>query len=413
MNQYAFTVTERFLRYVQIDTQSNPDSTENPSTGKQLVLSELLAKELQQMGASQVHTDAFGYVYAKIPATVQHAVPTVAFCSHIDTAPDCSGTNVKPLVHRNYNGDTINLPLENQSISPQKYPYLLQHVGGTIITASGDTLLGADDKAGVAIIMDFAHYLLTHPHLPHGEVSIVFTPDEEVGRGTEKIDLNRVGASYAYTLDGGEAGSFEDETFSANMATLTIHGIIAHPGQGKGNLVNAIKLVAEVLELLPKKELTPETTEGREGFIHPTHISGLAEAATVSFLLRDFDTKALATYKEMIEKAAQTVTNLYPGTSYTVTVQEQYRNMREIIDLHPQIVNFAKTAYQKLQLPFIHTPIRGGTDGSKLSWMGLPTANLFTGMQAIHSRHEWVAVKDMELSVQMLVQLIQEWAAAN
>ncbi len=407
---YAFTVTERFMRYVQIDTQSDPLSNTHPTTAKQKDLAVLLAAELQSMGLADAHTDEFGYVYATIPSNSAKQVPVVCFCSHMDTAPDCSGTHVKPILHTNYSGSDIVLPDDTtQVLSTQDYPYLKEHIGNAIITASGNTLLGADDKAGVAIIMDMAHYLITHPEIKHGTIKILFTPDEEVGKGTAKVDLKKLGADFGYTLDGGEAGTMEDETFSADGASITIHGIIAHPGAAKGKMVNALKIAGEVLAALPKNEFSPETTEGREGFVHPVRVDGIAEKATIEFIIRDFITGKLAEHEARLEKIAQEVIAKHAGASMEFKVWEQYRNMKEVLDHFPAIVANAVEAYQRLGITALNEPIRGGTDGSRLSFMGLPCPNLFTGMQAIHSKKEWIGVKDMQLAVSMVCTLVQVW----
>jgi tripeptide aminopeptidase len=404
------TCTERFLRYVQIDTQSDPLSNTHPTTEKQKNLSRVLAAELLAMGIADAHTDDFGYVYATIPSNTQKNVPVICFCSHIDTAPDCSGTNVKPILHRQYNGSDIVLPDDTtQVISPTVYPYLNQHIGKDIITASGLTLLGADDKAGVAIIMDLAHYLMQHPEVKHGTIKILFTPDEEVGKGTAKLDMQKLGANFGYTLDGGACGEFEDETFSADGATITIHGVIAHPGAAKDKLVNALKIAGEILAALPINEFSPETTEKKEGFVHPVRVEGIAEKATIDFIVRDFVTANLAKHEERLEAIAREVLKRHPKASMTFTVQEQYRNMKEVIDLHPQVAAYANEAYNRCGLTIANEPIRGGTDGSRLSFMGLPSPNIFTGMQAIHSKHEWIGVADMEKSVQVLVELTKIW----
>jgi tripeptide aminopeptidase len=402
--------TERFLRYVQIDTQSDPLSNAHPTTEKQKNLSRVLAAELLAMGIADAHTDDFGYVYATIPSNTQKNVPVICFCSHIDTAPDCSGTNVKPILHRQYNGSDIVLPDDTtQVISPTVYPYLNQHIGKDIITASGLTLLGADDKAGVAIIMDLAHYLMQHPEVKHGTIKILFTPDEEVGKGTAKLDMQKLGANFGYTLDGGACGEFEDETFSADGATITIHGVIAHPGAAKDKLVNALKIAGEILAALPINEFSPETTEKKEGFVHPVRVEGIAEKATIDFIVRDFVTANLAKHEERLEAIARDVLKRHPKASMTFMVQEQYRNMKEVIDLHPQVAAYANEAYNRCGLTIANEPIRGGTDGSRLSFMGLPSPNIFTGMQAIHSKHEWIGVADMEKSVQVLVELTKIW----
>ena len=403
---YNFTVAERFLRYVQIDTQSDPAATCFPSTAKQLKLAELLVQELQAMGLIDAYTDTNGYTYATIPSNINQEVPVICFCSHIDTAPDCSGTGVKPILHKDYTGAPIILPDDSsQVITTDAYPYLKHHIGKSIITASGKTLLGADDKSGVAIIMDMAHYLTTHPEIKHGNIKILFTPDEEVGRGTEKLDLSVVGANFGFTLDGGEVGTFEDETFSADAATIVIEGVSAHPGYAKGKMINAIKIAAEIVAALPKDSWCPEATSGREGFVHPVDINGIQEKATLQFIVRDFDTAMLAVHEKKLFDLAQNVVSKYPGVTITCSVTEQYRNMKVIIDQHPHITSLANAAYEKAGLTMVKEPIRGGTDGSRLSFMGLPCPNIFTGMQAIHSKHEWVGVTDMEKSVEVLVNI--------
>lgn len=403
---YNFTVTERFLRYVQIDTQSDPSATSFPSTAKQLKLAELLVQELHEMGLTDTYTDINGYTYATISSNIDYDVPVICFCSHIDTAPDCSGTGVKPILHKGYTGAPIVLPDDSsQVITTDAYPYLKHHIGKSIITASGKTLLGADDKSGVAIIMDMAHYLTTHPEIKHGNIKILFTPDEEVGRGTEKLDLSVVGANFGFTLDGGELGTFEDETFSADAVTIVIEGVSAHPGYAKGKMVNALKIAGEIVAALPKDSWCPEATSGKEGFVHPVGVNGIQEKATIDFIIRDFDTATLALHEKKLFDLAQNIVSKYPGAIATCTVAEQYRNMKEIIDQHPHITTLAKAAYEKAGLTMVKEPIRGGTDGSRLSFMGLPCPNIFTGMQAIHSKHEWVGVTDMEKSVEVLVNI--------
>jgi tripeptide aminopeptidase len=429
---YEYTVTERFLRYVQTDTQSDPQSETHPTTEKQKDLSRILVDELKAIGLQEAYMDEWGYVFATIPATTDKKVPVICFCSHVDTAPDCSGTNVRPLLHVNYDGKDIVLPDDNtQIISSSKYPYLREHIGGEIITASGLTLLGADDKSGVAIIMDAANYLITHPEIKHGEIKILFTPDEEVGKGTAKLDVQKLGADFGYTLDGGEMGTLEDETFSADAAVIDIFGVISHPGYAKkGGMVNALKIAGEILNALPKDRLSPESTEGKEGFVHPVRVSGLAEKATIEFIVRDFTTSNLVKHEKELENLAKQVvakhSNLvkhekelknlaeqvvakHKGARIEFTVQEQYRNMKEVLDKHPQVVAYAEEAYKRNGLKPVKEPIRGGTDGSKLSFMGLPCPNIFTGMQAIHSRHEWIGVRDMKKAVDVLVTLVQVW----
>lgn len=410
MKDYSFTVAERFMRYVQIDTQSDPQSNASPTTEKQKNLSSLLAEELWTIGLTDAHTDDFGYVYATIPSNTDKQVPVVCFCSHVDTAPDCSGTNVKPILHKNYNGEDSVLPDDKaQIISIKDYPYLKEHIGHDIVTASGLTLLGADDKAGVSIIMDLANYLVTHPEVKHGTVKILFTPDEEVGKGTAHLDLTKLGAEYAYTLDGGEAGTFEDETFSADGVKITINGVIAHPGYAKDKMVNALKIAGEILAALPKNEFSPETTSGREGFVHPVAVNGIAEKATIEFIVRDFETANLSKHEARLRAIADNVMKDYPKGSLQFEVYEQYRNMKEVLDKNPEVVDNAKEAYKRVGLQVRSEPIRGGTDGSRLSFMGLPCPNIFTGMQAIHSKHEWIGVKDMKKAVEVLVELVQVW----
>ena len=403
-------VADRFLRYVQIDTQSDPSSTSFPSTEKQKDLSKILVQELKEMGLTDAAMDEHGYVMATIPATTEKVTPVICFGAHVDTAPDCSGKAVKPILHKNYNGAPIILPDDNtQVITVDKYPYLKNFMGADIITASGLTLLGADDKAGVAIIMEMASYLMQHTSIEHGPIKILFTPDEEVGRGTEKLDLKKLGADFGYTLDGGALGDFEMETFSADGLVLSIEGIIAHPGDAKDKMQNAIKAAAAIVEALPKTSWSPETTSGREGFVHPVQIAGGAEFASIEFIVRDFETGNLKIHAtRLLELAKKTLSadKRFDRTSLTMEVKEQYRNMRNILDLHPIVVEKAINAYKKAGLTPHISPIRGGTDGSRLSYLGLPTPNIFTGMQAIHSRHEWIGVPDMEKSVEVLVNVV-------
>jgi tripeptide aminopeptidase len=407
-------IAERFMRYVKVDTQSDPESHSYPSTEKQKVLSAMLVEELKAMGWTDVAMDEWGYVICTIPANIQHTVPVVCFCSHVDTAPDCSGKDVQPLLHPSYDGrDIVLLNNPAQVISVDNHPYLKSKIGDDIITASGNTLLGADNKAGIAVIMELANYLQQDPAIPHGEIKLLFTPDEEVGRGVEHLDIKKLGADVAYTLDGGELGSLESETFSADGLEMEIHGVIAHPGSAKGKLINAIKLAAEVIDKLPKSEMAPEVTEGREGFLHPTDIKGNAEHASIKFILRDFESDALHMYASIIENAAQEVINKNKGARYTVKQFEQYRNMKEVLDQHPRIVAYAKQAMLKTGIQPISVPVRGGTDGSRLSFMGLPCPNLFTGEMALHSVEEYVSVQDMEKSVKVLMELVQIWESAS
>lgn len=409
-SDYKYGTAQRLMRYVQVDTQSDPESATHPSSEKQKNLAALLAEELQIIGVADAHMDEWGYVYATIPATTEKNVPVVCFCSHVDTSPDCSGTNVKPLLHQNYSGADLILPDDPaQIISIAKYPYLKNHIGKDVITASGTTLLGADDKAGVAIIMSMADYLVQHPEIKHGTIKILFTPDEEVGKGTVKLDMQKLGATVGYTLDGGELGTLEDETFSADAVQLVVHGISAHPGQAKGIMVNALKIAAEIVAVLPKEEWSPETTEQREGFVHPTAVNGIAEKAVIELIVRDFSAEVLLQHEARLKTLAANVLKKYPGCSMEFIVTEQYRNMKEVLDQHPEIVANAEEAYKRCGFAIRKEPIRGGTDGSRLSYMGLPCPNLFTGMQAIHGKHEWIGVHDMEEATRMLIELAQVW----
>lgn len=408
--KYKFTAAERFLRYVQIDTQSDPQSKSSPSTDKQKDLSKLLTEELKQIGLHDAHIDEWGYVYATIPSNTEKQVPVICFCAHVDTAPDCSGTDVKPIVHKNYQGHDIVLPDDTtQVLKASDYPYLQTQIGNDIITASGKTLLGSDDKAGVAEIMDLANFLMTNKEIKHGEIKILFTPDEEVGRGTEKADLKKLGADFAYTLDGGEAGSLEDETFSADAVQVIIHGVIAHPGYAKGKMINAMKIAGEILAALPKNRLSPESTEGKRGFIHPVRLEGIAEKCTIDFIIRDFETKGLQKKEDYLRTQIEELMRLYPKASFEYKVTEQYRNMKEVLLLHPEVVNYAKEAIKRAGLKVKMESIRGGTDGSRLSFMGLPCPNLFAGEHAIHSKLEFISVQDMYKAVETMVHLVSIW----
>src|SRR5687767_1909907 len=408
--EYRFTAAERFLRYVQIDTQSDPQSSTFPSTEKQKDLGRLLAEELKQMGTADAHMDEWGYVYASIPSNVSKKVPVICFCAHIDTAPDCSGTGVQPLIHPNYQGQDIVLPDDNSQVLRVKdFPYLGTQTGNDIITASGTTLLGSDDKAGVAEIMDMANFLMSRKDIKHGEIKILFTPDEEVGRGTDKVDIKKLGADYGYTLDGGDAGSLEDETFSADAVQVVIHGVITHPGYAKDKMVNAIKIAGEIIDSLPKGNLSPESTEGKEGFIHPTRVVGIAEKCIIDFIIRDFVTAKLNEKEDFLKTLVEEVMRFHARASFEFEVTEQYRNMKEVLDLHPQVVEYAKEAIQRAGLKLKMESIRGGTDGSRLSFMGLPCPNLFAGEQAIHSKLEFISVQDMNRAVETMVYLAQIW----
>jgi tripeptide aminopeptidase len=404
-------LAERFMKYVQVDTQSDPNGEAYPTTDKQKDLSKILFAELQKMGLQNVELDEFGYVYATIPAnSSKQNIPAICFCSHVDTAPDCSGTNVKPILHKNYEGNDITLPDDAaQVLRVSDSPYLKNHIGSDIITASGNTLLGADDKSGVAVIMQAAQYLVDNPSILHGDIKIVFTPDEEVGKGTAKIDMIKVGAQFGYTLDGGEAGSLEDETFSADAATITIHGVIAHPGYAKGKLINAMKIAGEILAALPKNEWSPETTDGMQGFVHPTALNGIAEKTTIGFIVRDFKTAALQNHHDRLKKIAAAIVAKYPGVTMEYKATEQYRNMKDILVQHPQVAAYAAEAIRRTGIAVKTESIRGGTDGSRLSYMGLPCPNIFTGMQNIHSKLEWIGLNDMEKAAETIVQLSMIW----
>ena len=407
---YKHTAADRLIRYVQVDTQSDPASETQPSTEKQKDLSRILVDELKQIGISDAELDEYGYVYATIPATTDKKVPVLCFCAHVDTAPDCSGKNVKPILHMQYNGQDIVLPDDpTVVISTKDHPYLKERIGDDIITASGLTLLGADDKAGVAVIMDLAAYLIQHTEIEHGKIRVLFTPDEEIGRGVNKVDMKKLGAHYGYTLDGGERGHLEGESFSADGVTVVFNGISAHPGYAKGKMVSAIKAASAFVNMLPRNEWCPEVTEGKEGFVHPVHIEGGIERASVQFIIRDFDTAQLTHHEERLRKIVEKAVLEFPGVQTEFIVKEQYRNMREILDKEPQVMAYAEEAYKRAGINADRISIRGGTDGSRLSFMGLPCPNIFTGEMGIHSKQEYVSVQDMEKAVEILVELSKVW----
>ena len=407
---YKFTCVDKFLKYVKYDTQSDDEATCFPSTEKQKVLSKDLATELKAMGLSDAHMDDNGYVMATIPSNTKKNVPVIAFIAHVDTSPAVSGANVNPIIHKNYQGGDIKLPNDpNQIIELKNNPDLEKMKGYDIITADGTTLLGADNKAGVAEIMDAVVYFLSHPEVKHGTIKICFTPDEEVGRGTEKIDLKKLGAQFAYTVDGSSRGEVETETFSADGMTVKFHGKNIHPGYAKNKMVNAVKVGARFIEKLPKNTLSPETTEKKEGFVHPTTFNANEELATVKFIIRDFVTEKLAEKEDLIKKLAEETAAEFPGSRVEVEVKEQYRNMKYILDQYPQVGDNAIEAMKRLKIEPILSPIRGGTDGSRLSYMGLPTPNIFAGEHSFHSKLEWVAVQDMEMAVRVIVELAQIW----
>jgi tripeptide aminopeptidase len=408
--RFTHTVTERFLRYVVIDTQSDPASPTCPSTEKQKDLGRLLAAELQEMGIHDAHLDEFGYVYATIPPNTPKQVPVICFCSHMDTSPDCTGKDVKPQIVRNYRGGDIVLPADpTQVIRTADQPALADQIGNDIVTSDGTTLLGADNKAGVAEIMDAAHFLINNPQIKHGKIKILFTPDEEIGRGVDKADLKKLGADFAYTIDGETAGNIEDETFSADGAVVTIEGVSTHPGFAKGKMEHAIKIAAAIVERLPKDTCSPETTEGKQGFLHPIGISGALEKAKLSFIVRDFTDAGLKEKETLLENIVQEVMKDFPHSTARIEIKQQYRNMKQVIDRHPEIIDNAMEAVSRTGLKPVKTSIRGGTDGSRLSFMGLPCPNIFAGEHAFHSRLEWVSVQDMEKAMQTIVHLATIW----
>ncbi|MET0708428.1 MAG: peptidase T [Tardiphaga sp.] len=407
---FTHDVLQRFLRYVVIDTQSDPASPTCPSTEKQKDLGRILERELREIGLGDAHLDEHGYVYATIPATSAKNVPVICFCSHMDTSPDCTGANVKPQIVQNYQGGDIVLPGDAaQVIRVKDNPALADQIGHDVVTSDGTTLLGADNKAGLAEIMDAARFLMANPQIPHGTIKILFTPDEEIGRGVDKVDLTKLGADFAYTMDGETAGHIEDETFSADGAVVTIEGVSAHPGFAKGKMEHAIKIAAAIVERLPKDTCSPETTEGKQGFLHPIGISGALEKATLSFIVRDFTDEGLADKAALLQRIVDEVMTAYPHSAATLSIKPQYRNMKQVIDRHPHIVDYAMEAIRRTGLVPVRSSIRGGTDGSRLSFMGLPCPNIFAGEHAFHGRTEWVSRQDMEKAMQTIVHLAMIW----
>jgi tripeptide aminopeptidase len=401
---------QRFFNYVQIDTQSDADSPTYPSTEKQKNLGKVLVQELLELGITDAHLDDFGYVYATIESNTDKKVPVICFCSHMDTSPDCSGENVKPIVHKNYQGQDLVLPDDNSVVlKMSEHKDLKAQIGNDIITASGTTLLGADNKAGVAEIMEAAAFFMQNPNVKHGTIKILFTPDEEIGRGVDKVDLKKLAADVAYTVDGETLGSIEDETFSADGVTLIINGISAHPGFAKGKMESAIKILADILSALPKDKLTPESTSGKEGFIHPVGINGNAEQATAQFIIRDFEDEKLLAHENVLEEVVKEVLRAYPKSTYQFKVTQQYRNMKKVLDENPKIMKYGLQAIERAGLTPIKRSIRGGTDGSRLSFMGLPCPNIFAGEHAFHGKQEWVSVQDMEKAVQTIVNIASIW----
>ena len=409
MNDRGKSVADKLMRYVQVDTQSDPESLTFPSTEKQKELSKMLVKELIEMGVSNAEMDEWGYVFATISGnSTKENIPTICFCSHVDTAPDCSGANVKPILHQNYQGQDIILPDDpSQVITVKDHPYLSKRIGDDIITASGLTLLGADDKAGVAIIMQLAQELMNNSSHIHGDVQILFTPDEEVGRGVDKLEMDKLNADIGYTLDGGQRGSLEGDTFSANSMTIRFKGVSAHPGYAKGKMVNAVKVMSYFIDQLPPASFSPETTSGSQGFVHPYNLKGQLEESSVDFLIRDFDTKNLEKHQKVLTDLAEATIHHFEGSSFEVEVKEQYRNMREVLDEHPHLEANALQAMKRIGIEPQQDLVRGGTDGSRLSFMGLPCPNLFTGEMAIHSKHEYVSVQDMEAAVKTCIEILK------
>jgi tripeptide aminopeptidase len=407
--KYKFTCVDRFLKYVTYDTQSDEESTSFPSSAKQLVLLKDLAAELKELGLADAALDEHGYVMATLPSNTDKNVPVIGFIAHADTSPAVSGAHVKAMIHNNYKGGDIPLPMDGQVIRAEDNPDLKNMIGYDIITSDGSTLLGADNKCGVAEIIDTVHYLLTHPELKHGTIKICFTPDEEVGRGTEKFDVKKFGADFAYTVDGQTRGEVETETFSADAMVITFQGKNIHPGYAKGKMVNAVRVAASFLEALPKDTLSPETTEDREGYVHCYSINGAEEQTILKFIIRDFEDHKLKEFEEFLAKLADETLKKFPGARVTTQVIEQYRNMRHVLDKYPQVGQNAFEAMELLGMKPILSPIRGGTDGSRLSYMGLPTPNIFAGEHSFHSKVEWVSIQDMEMAVRLIVTIAKVW----
>jgi tripeptide aminopeptidase len=408
--RYDYTVIDRFLKYVQIDTQSDPNSSTCPSTEKQKDLSRLLVEELKTIGVVDAEMDEHGYIYATIPANSTKKIPVICFCSHVDTSPESSGANVKPIVHKNYDGSVIRFKANSEvQIDPREHPELATKLGKDIITSDGTTLLGADNKAGVAEIMDMAHYFMTHPEVKHGVIRILFTPDEEIGRGANKVDIKKLGADFGYTVDGEALGSFEDETFSADMVKIAIHGVNTHPGFALNQMENAVKIASRFIDSLPKGGWSPETTSGGEGFVHTYEMNGGVEKMELTFIIRSFVDEDLEKYEVKLEALLKSAMKDFPNSKYTFEISQQYRNMKNIIKAHPHISEYAAQAIERAGLTVKRGSIRGGTDGSKLSFMGLPCPNIFAGEHAFHSKMEWACVQDMQSAVDTLVNLVSIW----
>lgn len=408
--KYKFTVVDRFQKYVKYETTSDEESTTFPSDTKQLELSKYLVDELKSIGMKDVEMDQYGYVMATLPSNTNKDVPVIGFIAHVDTSPAVSGKDVNPIIHKNYQGGDIVLPKDTTKIiDAANNPELKDMIGFDIITTDGTTLLGADDKAGVAEIIDAMNYLITHPEVKHGIIKVCFTPDEEVGRGTEKFDVAKFGAKYAYTIDGSTRGEVETETFSADAVIIKFNGKNVHPGYAKGKMINAIKMAAAFLEMLPKDSLSPETTEKMEGYVHPTSTNGNETQTVVKFIIRDFKADKLKEYEAQLKNLCEKTIAKFPGSSFDFEVIEQYRNMKYILDQHPQVEQYAVEALERLGIKPIKSSIRGGTDGSRLSYMGLPTPNLFAGGHNFHAYTEYVAIQDMHEAVKMIVTLANVW----
>jgi len=405
----ASDVLGRFLRYVRIDTQSSRERTRCPSTPGQLELGRLLVAELRDAGLDDATLDENGYVMATLPPADGPGAATIGLIAHLDTTTDAPGAGVEPIVHRAYDGGVIVLPREGTRLDPAAMPELAPKVGHDIVTGSGDTLLGADDKAGVAAIMTALAHLASHPELPRPSLRVGFTPDEEIGEGATLFDIERFGAQCAYTIDGSELGELQDETFSAIEATITVHGVDVHPGQATGKLVNALRLAARIVAALPDDRLTPETTSDHEGFIHPTHLSGSAGRAQIRAIVRDFDEHKLSEHVALLERTARDIVGAEPRARLELEVRRQYRNMRSYLDPVPYVVAAAEAAIRAEGIEPIRTPVRGGTDGSRLSEMGLPTPNVFAGGHEFHSVREWVSVQDMAAAAATVVRLAEVW----
>ncbi|RZK16626.1 MAG: peptidase T [Pedobacter sp.] len=404
------SLEQRFIKYAKIDTQSDPNVPTCPSTEKQKNLGRELVQELLEIGISDAEMDENGYVYGTIPATSDKKLPVIFFCSHMDTSPDCSGENVKPIIHDNYQGVDLILPDDPTIILKMSEHKDLKHqIGNDIITASGTTLLGADNKAGLAEIMEAASFFMKNPTVKHGTIKILFTPDEEIGRGVDKANLEKLGADFGYTIDGETLGSIEDETFSADGATLLINGVSTHPGFAKGKMESAIKIMADIISALPKDSLTPEVTHHKEGFIHPVSFSGQVEQAEAHFIIRDFTDEKLAGHGQFLEETVKKIMGDYPNSTYSLEIKAQYRNMKQVLDQHPKIVEYGIEAIERAGVVAKQQSIRGGTDGSRLSYMGLPCPNIFAGEHAFHSKQEWVSVQDMEKAVQTIINIAIIW----